>query len=40
MFAALTHAGVLINVYKAALLFETEWYHEMDGTILVTASEA
>ena len=40
MFAELTHAGVPIIVYESALLFETERHHEMDGTILVTASEA
>jgi dephospho-CoA kinase len=40
MFAELTHAGVPIIVYESALLFETERHHEMQGTILVTASEA
>jgi dephospho-CoA kinase len=40
MFAELTHAGVPVIVYESALLFETERHHEMDGTILVTASEA
>src|SRR5262249_33571634 len=40
MFPELTHTGVPIIVYESALLFETERHHEMQGTILVTASEA
>lgn len=40
MFAEYTQAGVPIIVYESALLFETERHHEMQGTILVIASEA
>jgi dephospho-CoA kinase len=40
MFVELTQAGVPIIVYESALLFETGRHHEMQGTILVTASEA
>jgi dephospho-CoA kinase len=39
LFAELTHAGVPIIVYESALLFETGRHHEMQGTILVTASQ-
>ena len=39
-FAELTREGVPIIVYESALLFETARHHEMQGTILVTTSEA
>ena len=40
LFTELTHTGFPIIVYESALLFETERHHEMEGTILGTASEA
>jgi dephospho-CoA kinase len=40
IFAELTRQGVPIIVYESALLFETQRQHEMQGTIVVTASEA
>ncbi|MGE3540127.1 MAG: dephospho-CoA kinase [Candidatus Tectimicrobiota bacterium] len=40
LFAQLSRAGVPLLVYESALLFETERQHEMQGTIVVTASEA
>ena len=40
LFAQLTHDGVPIIVYESALLFESKRHLEMQGSILVTASEA
>ena len=40
IFAELTRAGVPIIVYESALLFETDRHLEMQGVIVVTASEA
>jgi dephospho-CoA kinase len=40
IFAELSQAGVPIIVYESALLFETDRHQEMQGIILVTASEA
>ena len=40
IFAELTQAGVPIIVYESALLFETDRHLEMQGVIVVTASEA
>ena len=39
IFAELTRAGVPIIVYESALLFETDRHLEMQGVIVVTASE-
>jgi dephospho-CoA kinase len=40
IFAELTQAGVPLIVYESALLFETDRHLEMQGVIVVTASEA
>jgi dephospho-CoA kinase len=40
IFAELTRAGVPLIVYESALLFETDRHLEMQGVIVVTASEA
>lgn len=40
IFTELTRAGVPIVVYESALLFETNRHQEMQGVIVVTASEA
>ncbi len=40
LFARLTQDGVPLIVYESALLFETQRHLEMQGTILITASEA
>jgi dephospho-CoA kinase len=40
IFAGLTRAGVPFIVYESALLFETDRHLEMQGVIVVTASEA
>ena len=40
IFAELSQAGVPLIVYESALLFETDRHQEMQGIILVTASEA
>lgn len=40
IFEELTRNGVPIIVYESALLFETQRHHEMQGTIVVSASAA
>jgi dephospho-CoA kinase len=40
IFAGLTRAGVPFIVYESALLFETDRHLEMQGVIVITASEA